>query len=144
MGGDACHHVAEFRPSKYLLLLDSILHNPFSKSSSSLCPGSLFNDLLLGGDKTKPFFGIADLLDGKSITYNFDDVVRTIGKVQDADAREEILVVMAHDESLLEVVDFFPKEANGFVEKEWVKEGRWGFWKDFKESVKHSLFRKET
>jgi glyoxylase-like metal-dependent hydrolase (beta-lactamase superfamily II) len=137
MGGDACHHGGEFRPSKYLPLPDSILPNPFNKSSSSPCPGSLFNDLLPGGDKTKTFLEISNLPDGKSIAHDFDEAVRTIGKVQEADAREEILVVMAHDESLLDVVDFFPKYANGFVEKGWVKEGRWGFLKDFKEAVKH-------
>jgi hypothetical protein len=61
--------------------------------------------------------------------------VRTIEKVQEADVREEILVVMAHDESLLGVIDFFPKYANGFVEKGWVQEGRWGFLNDFREAV---------
>jgi glyoxylase-like metal-dependent hydrolase (beta-lactamase superfamily II) len=136
MGGDACHHGGEFRPSKYLPLPDSILPNPFSRSSSSPCPGSLFDDLL-GGDKSRPFFEISNLPDGKSVAHDFDDAVLTIGKVQEADAREEILVVMAHDESLLEVVDFFPEEANGFVEKGWVRDGRWGFLKDFREAVEH-------
>jgi glyoxylase-like metal-dependent hydrolase (beta-lactamase superfamily II) len=136
MGGDACHHGGQLRPSKYLPLPDSILPNPFSRSSSSPCPGSLFDDLL-GGDKSRPFFEISNLPDGKSVANDFDDAVRTIGKVQEADAREEILVVMAHDASLLEVVDFFPEEANGFVEKGWVRDGRWGFLKDFREAVKH-------
>jgi hypothetical protein len=137
MGGDACHHGGESRPSKYLPLPDSILPNPFAKSSSSPCPGSLFNDLLPGGDRTKPFFEISNLLHGKSVAHDYREAVRTIGKVQEADAREEILVVVAHDDSLLHVVDFFPKEANGFVEKGWVREGRWGFLKDFREAVKH-------
>lgn len=136
MGGDACHHGGEFRPSKYLPLPDSILPNPFSRSCSSPCPGSLFDDLL-GGHKSRPFFEISNLPDGKSVAHDFDDAVLAIGKVQEADAREEILVVMAHDESLLEVVDFFPEEANGFVEKGWVRDGRWGFLKDFREAVKN-------
>jgi hypothetical protein len=43
---------------------------------------------------------------------------------------------MSHDDSLLAVVDFFPEEANGCVEKGWVREGRWGFLKDFKVAVR--------
>ena len=97
----------------------------------------MFNDLLPGGDKTKPFLEISDLPDGKSVAHDVVEAVRTIGKVQEVDAREEILVVMAHDGSLLDVVDFFPKDANGFVEKGWVDRGRWGFLKDFREAVKH-------
>jgi len=137
MGGDACHHGGEFRPSKYLPLPDSILPNPFAKSSSSPCPCSLFNDLLPGDDKTKPFFEISHLPDGKSVAHDYHEAVRTIWKVQEADAREEILVVMAHDDTLLDVVDFFLNEANGFVEKKCVREGRWGFFEGFREAVKH-------
>ncbi len=137
MGGDACHHGGEFRPSTYLPLPDSILPNPLDRSSGSPCPGSLFSDLLPGGDSTRPFLEISHLPGGKSVAHDWAEAVRTIGKVQEADAREEILVVMAHDDSLLEVVDFFPKYANGFVEKGWVKEGRWGFLKDFKDAVKY-------
>jgi hypothetical protein len=34
-------------------------------------------------------------------------------------------------------MDFFPKYANGFMQKGWVKEGRWLFLKDFAQAVKH-------
>jgi hypothetical protein len=85
----------------------------------------------------KPFYAIARLDDGKGVADDVDEAEVTIGKVIEADARDEVLVVMAHDESLLPVMDFFPKYANGFMQKGWVKEGRWLFLKDFAQAVKH-------
>jgi len=67
-----------------------------------------------------------------------DEAERTLLKVQEADAKEEVLVIMAHDNSALDVVDFFPKYANDFVEKGWVKALRWRFLKDFEGDVKKS------
>ncbi|TVY38001.1 Cytochrome P450 monooxygenase, partial [Lachnellula subtilissima] len=129
MGGDACHHAGEFRPSQYLPLPSSISPNPLSLGSSTPCPGSLFEDLYRDGDGTKPFYSIAK---GEgAIAHNADEAERTIGKVMEADARDEVLVVMAHDDTLLDVVDFFPKYANDFKEKGWVEKGRWLFLKDF-------------
>ncbi len=137
MGGDACHHGGEFRPSQYLALPDSISPNPLDLKSNSPCPGSLFDDLCRDGDKTKPFYTIARLDDGKGVAHDADEAEATIGKVIEADARDEVLVVMAHDETLLSVMDFFPKYANDFLQKGWVKEGRWLFLKDFAKAVKN-------
>ncbi|KAF8867386.1 Metallo-hydrolase/oxidoreductase [Acephala macrosclerotiorum] len=137
MGGDACHHGGEFRPSQYLPLPDSIKPNPFDTKSSTPCPGSMFEPLYRNGDGKKPFFGIARLPDGKGVAHDADEAERTVEKVIEADAHDNILVVMAHDGSLLPVVDFFPKYANDFQKKGWVKETRWLFLKDFKEAVEH-------
>lgn len=139
MGGDACHHGGEFRPSRYLPLPEKISPNPLERYGGQSCPGALFEDLLRDGDRTKPFFEIPRLEDGKGVAYDVDEATATIGKVQEADAKEEVLVVIAHDDSLLDVVDFFPKYANDFVKKGWVQEGRWRFLKDFDTAVRHKL-----
>ena len=96
----------------------------------------MFEDLLRHGDKTKPFYEIARPEDGTGVAHDADEAEVTIGKVMEADARDEVLVVMAHDDSLLDVVNFFPKYANEFVEKGWVEKGRWLFLKDFAGAVK--------
>lgn len=134
MGGDACHHGGEFRPSQYLTIPKSILPNPFDKKSKTPCPGSLFEDLYRDGDGKKPFYTIAR--EG-GVAADVDEAEETIGKVIEADAHDEVLVIMAHDDSLLDVVDFFPKYANEFKSKGWVEEGRWLFLKDFAKAVKH-------
>lgn len=59
----------------------------------------------------------------------------TIRKVMETDADEKVLVVMAHDDSLLDVLDFFPKYLDGFVGKGWAEQARWGFLKDFRAAV---------
>ena len=70
-----------------------------------------------------------------SMTYNVADANETLRKVQAFDADDRVLVVIAHDYTLLEVVDFFPKEANGWKAKGWKEEGRWGFLRDFQRAV---------
>lgn len=136
MGGDACHHGGEFRPSQYLPLPSSISPNPLDLKSGNPCPGAMFEDLLPEGDKTKPFYKISRLGDGKGVAHNVEEAELTIEKVIEADARDEVLVIMAHDDSLLDVVDFFPKYATDFKGKGWVEKGRWLFLKDFARAVK--------
>jgi glyoxylase-like metal-dependent hydrolase (beta-lactamase superfamily II) len=130
MGGDACHHCGEFRPSKYLPLPASIFPNPLDLKSSSPCPGAAFGPILRGGHTREPIFTFA----GPS-AHDPEEAEKTIGKVMEADARRDVLVIMAHDETLLDVVDFFPKYANDFREKGWVEKGRWLFLKDFAKAV---------
>ena len=57
----------------------------------------------------------------------------------ETDADEKVLVVMAHDDSLLGVLDFLPGYLDGFVGTGWVEEGRWGFLKDFRGAVDRVL-----
>lgn len=91
MGGDAAHQAGEFRPSKYLPFPDSIAPHPLDLHTATSCPGALFEHLLRGGDRTKPFFDIAK--DGVSVDVDEDQ--RTLGKLQEADAHNNILVVIA-------------------------------------------------
>jgi len=135
MGGDACHHGGEFRPSQYLPIPESISPNPLDLKSKFPCPGSLFDDLYRDKDPKKPFYEISRTDGG--VAHDADEAEVTIGKVMEADANDEVLVVMAHDDSLLPIVDLFPKYANDFKEKGWVEEGRWLFLKDFAKAAKH-------
>ncbi|KAH7323593.1 beta-lactamase-like protein [Rhexocercosporidium sp. MPI-PUGE-AT-0058] len=137
MGGDACHHGGEFRPSQYLPIPESISPNPLDLKSKTPCPGSLFDDLYRDGDRMKPFYAIANPGDGSGVAHDVDEAAATISKVIEADAQDEVLVVMAHDETLLDVVDFFPKYVNDFKSKGWVEESRWLFLKDFVRAVGH-------
>ena len=43
--------------------------------------------------------------------------------------------MIAHDYSLLNVVNFFPKEANYWKAKRWKEEGWWRFLEDFQKAV---------
>ena len=137
MGGDISHHGGQFRPSLKQPLPSMISPNPFDRQSVTACPGELFEHLLPNNDITKPFYTVARSKDGtKVIAHDADEADNSISKLQDIDALDEILVVIAHDKSLLSVVDFFPKYADKFFEKGWAKESKWLFLKDFVDAVK--------
>lgn len=136
MGGDAAHHGGELRPSGYLPLPGSISPHPLEPRAASPCPGAVFEHLLRrgGGDgrTRRPFYGITR---GGGVHADGDETARTVEKIQEADAHDRVLVVLAHDQNLLPVLDFFPKYASGFASKDWVGRGRWAFLKDFKEAL---------
>ena len=47
------------------------------------------------------------------------------------DADESVFSIIAHDMSLFDVVEFYPKKANEWREKGWCREGRWRFLREF-------------
>jgi glyoxylase-like metal-dependent hydrolase (beta-lactamase superfamily II) len=133
LGGDACHHMGELRPSAYLPLPAAISPHPFA-SSLPPCPGAMFEPLLRGDrDRRRPIYEAAR--SEGTVHHDVDETLRTVGKMQEADAREDVLILLAHDEHILDVVDFFPKTANAFVEKGWVGKSRWRFLKDFSVAI---------
>jgi hypothetical protein len=87
----------------------------------------VFEHLLRDSDRTKAFYTVRNAEGRNPHAHDADELDRTIEKVQEANAKDEVFVVMSHDDSLLLLVDFFPKYANGFVEKGWKRDGRWAF-----------------
>lgn len=137
MGGDICHHVGQFRPSLQHPLPSIISPSPFDRQSLTACPGELFEHLLPDNDRTKPFYTVARSENGMKVAHDADTADASISKLQDTDALDEVLVVIAHDISLLSVVDFFPKYADKFFENGWAKDSKWLFLKDFVDAVKN-------
>lgn len=146
MGGDFSHHGGEFRPSPYLPLPSSISPHPFPnrRSLGQACPGEIFeqihpasratadqkHDKPSDAWRTEPFYR-----PGKGLTHNIEDCIGTIKKVQETDGHDHIFVVFAHDDTLLDVVGFFPETANDWRNKGWAKDSKWAFLKDFQKAV---------
>ena len=139
MGADAVHHCGEFRPSAQLPLPESITPHPFlavQEAKKQSCPGAMFEKIHRSSTSGKsawrkePFFRSS-----KTIMQDMVAAEKTIEKLQDADAISKVLTVFAHDTSLLNVLDFFPKEANDWQEKGWRQDGMWAFLKDFQQAV---------
>ena len=80
---------------------------------------------------TKPFYRAAD---GFNECPELADW--SIEGIKEFDADERVLSVIAHDATLLPVIDFFPKPANGWREKGWRKAGHWRFLGDFVQGLK--------
>lgn len=136
MGGDICHHVGQFRPSPHHPLPSLISPNPFDRQSMTPCPGEMFERLLPNKERTKPFYTVPRPQNGAKAGEDVEAAEASISKLQDTDALDEVLVVIAHDRNVLPVIDFFPKYADDFLEKGWAKHSKWLFLKDFAEAVK--------
>lgn len=63
---------------------------------------------------------------------NTTDIVDTVGKLIEFDAREDTFVVIAHDTPLMDIVNLFPKKANDWKKKGWKEQGRWQFLESYK------------
>lgn len=124
LGGDVALHGSQLRPSRYLSLPETI-----ALDSGFTCPGHLFTALHSHACATEPLMHINP--DKSSMTYDIDKANATLRKVMEFDADERVFVVIAHDYTLLDVVDFLPKEANGWKVKGWKEKGRWTFLRDF-------------
>ena len=138
MGGDIAHHAGEWRPSPYLPMPAHISPNPFDARRPG-CPAATFDKLRqsLGRGPTEQFLYPARLEVGQ-IHHDVEEAIGSIGKLQelDVEGRENVLVVCAHDETFLDLPDFFfPNTANDFMEKGLVKKVRWAFLRDFARAV---------
>jgi len=140
LGADACHHGGAIRPSPYLPIPTEIMPHPFHPQLRNTqprlppCPGALFEALQesRGKSTTESFFAPVE---GQGFWLDVKEGVKTQEKIQEVDALDNVFVVMAHDESLLEIVDFFPKPANEWKAKKWAEDAKWAFLLDFQIAV---------
>jgi hypothetical protein len=59
----------------------------------------------------------------------------TVEGMQEFDASNDVLVIIAHDGSLLGALDFFPDSLNNWRERDLDAKSRWRFLGDFSEGV---------
>lgn len=98
------------------------------------CPGALFQPILRDGNRTRPIYE-PSAQTKVQMHLDAEEARRTIVKLQQADVHDHILMVAAHDESLLDILDFYPKKANDFMQKDLVNEARWRFLRDFAKAI---------
>jgi glyoxylase-like metal-dependent hydrolase (beta-lactamase superfamily II) len=134
MGGDAAHHAGEFRPTEYIPLPDSIeLYEP-PKGFPCPCPGELImQHVHPEKSATKPFYRAAE-------GFNEDPKVAdwTIDGITEIDADERVFSVIAHDASLIPILEYFPKTMNEWQSKGWQKRGHWRFLGDFVKGIEEA------
>jgi len=141
LGGDAIHHCGEFRPTPLLPLPESIFPSPFGPPtgpSLSSCPGSLFEPIhrsaadLKSDFRTTPFYEATPMMKTDAAASHF-----TLEAIKTLDANPDVLVVIAHDSHLFEILEFYPNlkaELTGWEEggeRNTKGIGRWRFLKDF-------------
>ncbi|KAH8894618.1 hypothetical protein GQ53DRAFT_839624 [Thozetella sp. PMI_491] len=125
MGGDVCHHGGELRPSQYLPIPPDVKY-PLSESLRphiSACPlAAQFHELSikLGREPSGRFYDPAMVVD-------MADAIQSIEKSQIADAQDNVLFVFAHDMTIEDDFEFFPRRANDWKAKGWREKTLWKF-----------------
>jgi hypothetical protein len=142
MGGDACHHPGVFRPSADNPLPESIVPNPletlYSQRMNTPCPGGIFTEIHPEHKKDEPFYTLPLTPDGQGVNHCREDGIKSREKLIRFDAADNVFVLIAHDETVLDIVDVFPKPANEWKSKRWKELAKWRFLKDFAGSVKQA------
>lgn len=128
MGGDVAHYSGIIRPSKHLQLPESISPHPcHPESTVPMCPGHAFEDLQKSRGRK-----VTDTL--YDLTYGGDIPLakETVGRLQELDCNDNIMVVIAHDGSARDYLPHFPQDLNSWKEQGLGKKLRWSFLRDLK------------
>lgn len=129
MGADACHHPGVLRPTDYLPIPKEVSPSPFNHLP--VCPGDLLLSVQPGMTPTRPFFTVCP-----DSFPDLEAAMTTVEKIQEFDADDNVLIIVAHDDSIAASVDFFPKIFNDWKAKGLRSETRWLFCKDFEQALK--------
>jgi len=121
MGGDTCHHPGMLRPNPGI-------HDHFP------CPGSLFSsgvsqEYFLQQDESVTDLKSRPLLQLGALGYEDHETanksIATLGGV--FDSHPDVFVLLAHDQSLGDIIELFPASLNGWRERGWKERAMWAF-----------------
>lgn len=131
MGGDIGHHPSQWRPNQYVPLPTELIPSLLGPESifnirQDVCPCAVYMDNIPGGHSQEaPFTMIR-----AGHPYDVDMSRRNLSSMEIFDADDDIMVIIAHDWTLLSVLDYWPKPANDWYAAGWKSQGRWKFLHD--------------
>ena len=125
---DSCDHGGELRPTEYLPLPSQLTPSPCSKLA--VCPGHVVQQLQSKRSAVRPFY-----TPEPHFPDDLQPFQKGLHKLEEIDAQENVLIVMAHDMSLKGVLPFFPEKANQWKNDSIKEESRWLFLDDFREAI---------
>ncbi|KAJ5603246.1 hypothetical protein N7537_006202 [Penicillium hordei] len=130
LGGDACHHIGQLRPSPFRPLPDQVpttactWNPPVEQCSCVYLPH-------LGPNKKKDtFYRLA-----AGMQEDLEQAGETLEKLKAFDGRDDVLIVMTHDATLLPVLNLFPRTINDWRSEEVAERGRWLFLQELVEGA---------
>lgn len=104
--------------------------NYLGSPQSSPCPcAQLLRLLHTSGKSDKAIYDLAPLLQEDA-----DKALETLEKLKAFDGRDDVMVVLAHDASFLDVLDFYPHSINDWMTNGWDDQARWLFLKELAQS----------
>lgn len=143
LGGDICHFGGAFRPSSYIPMPASLEHDsinsmgrlqaPFACSLFTTCHPSP-NDA-----RTIPYYQPCSRPD--SWYVDPPSALQSVKRLIELDANERILVLIAHDPGIMNVLPLFPnKTINNWFEAGWKEKLHWSFLAELPIEGKHREF----
>lgn len=134
MGGDASHHGGEFRPTEFLPLPKEIDPSPLKRGG--MCPGHLLRDIHPHGKADKPFYYVTNSFAHEKAVADW-----TIDGLGEFDAYENVLLLVAHDDAVVDPpqFDFYPRSMNDWFEKGIGKKVKWLFLGDYEQAVENHV-----
>lgn len=131
MGGDASHHGGEFRPTPYLPIPKEIKPSPLKRRGQA-CPGHLLQDIHPHENANSQFYYVTS-----GFAHDKKVADWTIDGLGEFDAQGNVLMLMAHDDAVVDPAQFemYPKNLNDWYQKGIGEKLRWLFLADFEEAV---------
>ena len=127
MGGDACHHGGEYRPTPYLPLPALIPPPTLAHLYKGGCPGHMLETHVHRNKKaTEPFLTMKP-----GFPDDFEQAQQSIEKLEEFDADPNVFVIIAHDTSLKGQIPFFPETINEWKRDDLDAKNRWRFVESF-------------
>jgi hypothetical protein len=130
LGGDAAHHAGEYRPTPHLPLPVEIKPSPFEgPRSASVCAGAIFEKVHRAKEadyRTTPFYEV-----NPKANVSVPETQATMDKMELFDASPDVLLIIAHDSSVLDIVPLFPDTLTGWDVTDNKALSTWRFLKDF-------------
>ncbi|KAK5059835.1 hypothetical protein LTR84_009718 [Exophiala bonariae] len=134
MGADTAHHGGAIRPSAYLPLPQEISPSPLPTKYASTCPGHILEAVHPNKKGNEPFYQLND-----TMSHDRDQAVHSLESMQDFDAVDNVFVIIAHDDSLLDPqfgMRWFPHgDLKDWKVKDYATKVRWAFLKDYEKSI---------
>lgn len=134
LGGDICHFAGDFRPSSERPLPDLVPEFALARRHAPVpCPCSIIrnhpnadNEL---AERTTPWYKMAG--DFPTAYHDIHEARASVSKMQALDQNDDILVCLAHDAVLLDVMPIFnedpKKDINGWRESGLKEKCHWGW-----------------
>ncbi|KAH7127308.1 fungal-specific transcription factor domain-containing protein [Dactylonectria macrodidyma] len=130
LGGDICHFGGAFRPTKYVpmpsMLSSSELADHKRHAAFVACSQFTACHPHPENARTSPFYKPCSRSDSWYINPSLAN--KSIGLLAELDANDKVLVLIAHDPSVMGAITFFPDgPLNGWYRAGWKQKLRWGF-----------------
>ena len=129
MGGDVCHFGGSYRPTIWAPMPSTIPTSvPLDSRFRTPCPCSVFQKSHRDPKnyRTSSFYQVTQ--EEGAWYVDPPTAQKSVSRLEEFDANENVFVCVAHDGGLLPVVDWFPNgKLNDWKAKGWKQASQWGF-----------------